>query len=297
VGTFQISESALPHVINLWSANATVIGPRASEDGDVVFSVLGPSDRPALAAPNPLLPPSRLLGPAARASVPEGPLVLLGVRPCDASAIGRLLAARQATGADALPRVTVVTLACSRPRTTCFCSLVGGGPSDDRGADVVTSDLGGDLLATARTAAGAALLKSGSDVIAKLSPAEATRAHELVTAVGDHRRQLEQRAPEGALEGAAQASEVSAVWTEIEKICLRCEVCARLCPAVAGHPVAERGARPTSWLSRLRRMVEPTGDRPECVGCGRCVRHCPAGIDLRVVLREQELASDFCDPP
>jgi predicted aldo/keto reductase-like oxidoreductase len=38
-------------------------------------------------------------------------------------------------------------------------------------------------------------------------------------------------------------------------------------------------------MHKFRYAVE-NFDRLFCVGCGRCIRHCPAGMDLRTVLKE-----------
>jgi ferredoxin len=284
VSTFQISASALPHLIDAWRRRADVIAPHTAADGEVALAVLGPTDLPDLSFANVVIPPTRLLAEA-RSAAPTGHVVLLGLRPCDAAAI-------RARTADDAASMTIVTLCCARQRASCFCTLVGSGPSDDRGADVVAWELDGDLVMTPRTTAGEALLATAHDVLAELAPAEAERALGLVEVAHEPRGAIDRAGLDAASGSVDDAPLASTVWAELARVCLACEVCTRLCPVIAATPVASA----ERWLSRLRRLLEPSPANPACVGCGRCVRYCPAGIDLRAALREIALAADFCDP-
>jgi sulfhydrogenase subunit beta (sulfur reductase) len=43
------------------------------------------------------------------------------------------------------------------------------------------------------------------------------------------------------------------------------------------------------WRQRIMhkfRYAVENHNHPFCVGCGRCIRNCPAGLDLRTVLKE-----------
>jgi ferredoxin len=37
------------------------------------------------------------------------------------------------------------------------------------------------------------------------------------------------------------------------------------------------------FMHKLKYYVDKYGDGIQCVGCGRCVRHCPVNIDIRRV--------------
>lgn len=287
---YQISDPALPHLIDLWRSREVVLGPRAEAGGEVVLAELDSFAFTRPAAGSLLLSSVHTLLALLERRPPPASIVLFGVSPCDAVAVDALRSARRAAGA--FPAVTIVSLACARPRNSCFCSLVGAGPSDERGADVIACDLEGSLVMEPRTPAGEALLGAGVDVLTELGPAEAAEAFARSAVAHELPGQLER----ADVVDAAKGPRIAEIWDAVDFICLRCGVCDVLCPAVASGGT-EAGARPKHWLARLGRMVEPTGDRPVCTGCGRCVTHCPAGIDLREVLREQAIAADFCDPP
>jgi ferredoxin len=106
------------------------------------------------------------------------------------------------------------------------------------------------------------------------------------------------------------------VWETIAQQCIDCGICTFLCPTchcfdIQDEGSASRGERVRLWdacmfynytkahagqprpqhyrryrqriLHKFRYYPENFG-RTLCVGCGRCIEHCPANIDLRAVL-------------
>jgi len=72
-----------------------------------------------------------------------GRVVLFGVRPCDARGIGFLdrVFGEGANGdnyyASRRESLLVVSLGCSHPLATCFCTTTGGGPFSTEGSDLI----------------------------------------------------------------------------------------------------------------------------------------------------------------
>jgi len=117
---------------------------------------------------------------------------------------------------------------------------------------------------------------------------------------------------------AAKAAFDDPCWQEIGERCLACAACSFLCPTchcfdVQDEVLDQRGRRVRNWdscmfatftlhasghnprpetMQRVRqRLMHKFSYYPEnfgaiaCVGCGRCIRACPAGNDMRQWLR------------
>jgi len=249
----------------------------------------------------------------------RGPVALFGIRSCDLAAIAQhdhILTQRLATDVHYAARrrdTLVVAVACSHPGGTCFCASVGTGPSPKGGYDLaLTEVIDGDghrFVATVGTERGAALLDEIGAVDA--TPADVTAAHRVVErAVASMGRQLETDDLVGLLYGAAESKH----WDDVASRCLACSNCTLVCPTcfcttvtdisdLTGE-VAERhrvwascftqdysyihgGSVRTSTKSRYRQWLthklaawQPQFGSIGCVGCGRCITWCPAGIDL-----------------
>jgi NAD-dependent dihydropyrimidine dehydrogenase PreA subunit len=113
------------------------------------------------------------------------------------------------------------------------------------------------------------------------------------------------------------------VWHKLADECFACGVCAYVCPICHCFDVEDTltiardsGERIRSWEScmladfaavagglnfrgkrherihnwyhhKFSRAVKERG-RPDCVGCGRCITYCPAGIKIHDVIRRCE---------
>jgi sulfhydrogenase subunit beta (sulfur reductase) len=111
------------------------------------------------------------------------------------------------------------------------------------------------------------------------------------------------------------------IWREIGEKCLGCGTCSMVCPTCYCYAVfddlnldADSGQRKRRWDSCLfkdyalvagghnfraecssrvknryfhkqRGFVRQYG-RPSCVGCGRCIVYCPAGVDILEIVRK-----------
>ena len=260
-------------------------------------------------------------GQAQEPRLPDGETFLFGVRPCDARAM--LALDRVFLNGDPpdpyygrlRDKMTVIVLACERPLSTCFCTSVGGGPGDGAGADVLAAALGEDLLLGADTPKGEKWLASITDLLSDATPEAVNKAQEQVRAAED------QIAPVKVDDSAQRlrAAYDSPLWEAASRKCLGCGACSFLCPTCHCFDITDemrhgRGRRVRTWdccayplftlhgsghnprptprerwrqriMHKFRYAVE-NFDIPFCVGCGRCVRSCPAGLDLRTALKE-----------
>lgn len=243
--------------------------------------------------------------------------VLFGLRPCDAAGLRRLddvflddeddpFYARRRAG------TAIVSLACDAARPECFCTAVGGSPAGIEGSDLQLVPLEGSWLVRALTPKGTELVAASSSGWTPASPADWARAEEQRLAVEQSiGRDAISAEWAGVLEGAFDHP----LWETLGERCLSCGICAYVCPSCSCFDVADDGnafcgtrcrfwdsctfagftkhasghnPRPTQ-PSRYRQRVlhkfayfplEHEG-RFMCVGCGRCLRLCPVGIDIR----------------
>ncbi|HUT37024.1 MAG TPA: 4Fe-4S dicluster domain-containing protein [Planctomycetota bacterium] len=250
-------------------------------------------------------------------SAPAGERVVLGCRPCDASALAALDQVFEWDYDDVRyrqhrERTTVVAFACTEPDGHCFCTSVGGSPQGEAGSDVLaypTKD-GGALLKPL-TEKGAQLMERLEGVVQPAPEGAKLPAPPLVKPKFD---------PDKVKPWLDEHFE-DAFWTEATLACVGCGACSYLCPTchcfdIVDEAVWNRGERRRNWdccsfslftlhasghnprasqAARYRQRVmhkfkyfpERFG-RLACVGCGRCVRTCGVGQSLVAVLADIE---------
>ena len=247
------------------------------------------------------------------------PVALLGVRGCDLAAItiqDAVLGGRAAADARYVARRAasfLVAVTCAQPAGTCFCASMGTGPKPGEGADLLVTELldadGHRFLVEVGSAAGQEVLAGLTT--APVAPADRACADAVVaravTAMG---RALDTDDLRDLLYGAAESPH----WNDVATRCLSCTNCTMVCPTcfctgvedvtdltgsvddrhrvwdscfAQEHSQMHGGAVRTSIASRYRQWlthkfaswVDQFG-MSGCVGCGRCITWCPAGIDL-----------------
>ncbi|MBL8292255.1 MAG: 4Fe-4S dicluster domain-containing protein [Bryobacterales bacterium] len=242
----------------------------------------------------------------------------VGVRACEVAAIriqDRVLLEDRYTDLTYRGRRSgafIVAVNCTEAAGTCFCTSMGTGPRVEQGFDLaLTEVVDGSrhlFLMEAGTAAGEEILRGiGHEPAPEGLCAEADRAVERAAV---QRRRIE---TSGLREVLYQNFE-HARWDQVASRCLSCANCTMVCPTCFCTTVedtsdvtgdhAERwrrwdscftqafsyihgGSVRTSVRSRYRQWmthklaswVDQFGT-PGCVGCGRCITWCPAGIDI-----------------
>ena len=254
----------------------------------------------------------------------EDPFVIFGIRACDVRAIDVLdrvflsepvdsyYAARRAQG-------IIVSYACSRPETSCFCKVFGIDAAAPAG-DVVTWMVGQELYWEAKTEKGEALTAQVRDLLTE-GDASAVEAEQ--TAI----RAIIEKLPNSnlSLEGwGAEAADKrfdSPVWEQLYKPCLACGTCTFVCPTCQCYDIKDydtgngvqrfrcwdscmysdftmmaHGNNRTSQMQRFRQRFRhklayyPAKNEGmfSCVGCGRCVDKCPSHLNIVKVIKAFE---------
>jgi len=250
---------------------------------------------------------------------PAHRMAFFGVRPCELAAIA-IQDKVFLSGAHADPiyrarreQALFVVVQCTRAGRTCFCASMGTGPRAESGFDIAMTEVdeGGHhfFVIESGSEKGQALLEKVKTRQARAAESEAAvRVAELaVREMGrsvktDHLPELLRRNPEHPR------------WGEVAKRCMACGNCTQVCPtcfctsvtdvAALGGAEGERirrwdscfspefsyihgGSVRTSVRARYRQwLTHKLGTWHEqfgtsgCVGCGRCITWCPAGIDL-----------------
>ena len=257
------------------------------------------------------------------AAVPPEKYAFIGVRPCDLHAIETLdlvFHKRPGLAIDYTGRrknLFVVVVNCTSAADTCFCEAMGTGPEALSGYDLCLTELPDPVDHRFLIAVGSA---EGMNLVGELKTQSATLS-DLQKVCGLLSDTVKKMA--GKLNIADVKDLLSGLWdhphwSEIAACCLACGNCTMVCPTCFCTTVADtsdlagrRAKRYRRWdscfnlsfstlhggyvrssiaaryrhfvIHKLVTWVDQFG-RPGCVGCGRCITWCPAGIDMTAVV-------------
>jgi sulfhydrogenase subunit beta (sulfur reductase) len=260
------------------------------------------------------------------------PMAFLGVRACEIAALAiydRIFIRGPVPDPSYRARrrnTLIIAVQCGRPAATCFCASMGTGPGVNGGFDLALTELLRDKQHTFLIEGGT---EAGEELLAALPvrPAtedELTEAREQVErSAAAMRRSVDTRGLKEVLIEQLDHPH----WDKIASRCLSCANCTLACPTCFCHTVedvtdltGERAERWQRWDScfnvdfsyihggSVRSSVESRYRQwlthkfatwidqfgtSGCVGCGRCITWCPAGIDVTEELRAlREKATD-----
>jgi ferredoxin len=259
----------------------------------------------------------RILNMAARGL--QGKYAFFGVRACELAAItvqDRVLLGDRYTDATYRGRrqgVFIVAVQCTHASSSCFCTSMGTGPPAEEGFDLALTEIAeGDLIQFVVEVGS----EAGAEILAELdarlaTPEETQRAAELVEeTVASITRRMDTTGIRELLYDNFDHPR----WDDVAGRCLSCANCTLVCPTCFCTSVedgsdvtgvhAERWRRWDScfvqnfsyihggavrmsvksryrqWLThKLAAWIDQFGTSG-CVGCGRCITWCPAGIDI-----------------
>lgn len=248
--------------------------------------------------------------------MPDAPkLAVIGVRACDLAALalqdahflrkGRTDAHYGARRAQ----LFLVAVQCAVPAATCFCASTGDGPTPTVGYDLALAELDEGFVAVAGSAPGRAVLHALG--LAEASPVQIAAAREQGNAAAAAQTR---RLPGRDLREALMARLKHPQWDAVAERCLACGNCTAVCPTCFCHaehdiPALDGASsrherewdscfgethghlhgfnvrpdirtRYRQWLTHKLAGWHDQFGRSGCVGCGRCIAWCPAGIDF-----------------
>jgi|SRR5581483_2544139 len=244
----------------------------------------------------------------------------LGVRACELAAIriqDRVLL--QGPFTDPIyearrDRVFIVAVQCTQAAATCFCASMGTGPQVPAAeVDLTLTEVVNDgdhwFLAEAGSERGRELLAG-----LEYRPSTEAERHTAAAAVADAGRQQTRRMDTAGIRDLLYRNFEHPRWDQVAERCLTCANCTMVCPTCFCTTVedvcdvtgdhAERWrlwdscftmdfshihggsvrtsdkARYRQWMThKLASWIDQFGTSG-CVGCGRCITWCPAGIDI-----------------
>lgn len=240
---------------------------------------------------------------------PAEDFVIFGVRACDCRSFSILDKVFLCDPVDTYyqsrrEHATVVTMACTEPEETCFCTALGIDPTNPAG-DVSCWTIGEDLYLQANT-------EKGEKLVASLSMLTDGEKPEQDTSVFDR---LPLKDIDWSMFGGEHMMERfnSPAWKSLAESCLGCGTCTFVCPTCQCYDVKDFKTkdgvqrfrcwdscmysdftlmsagqpRPTQ-LERFRQrfmhklVYYPSNHEGEfgCVGCGRCLQKCPISMNI-----------------
>ncbi len=252
-------------------------------------------------------------------NIPKGTAIVFGGRPCDVrgfSMFDRVYLAEKNTDVYYKARrenTSFITLACDSTESTCFCHWVDSGPCDSNGSDVLAVPVEDGYLLKALTGTGEKLLGSSLLSEGESKVEEAEKVCKKAAAELGQSPDLSQ-APEKLLE----VFDNMEFWENVSAQCLSCGACTYLCPScycfnITDEAQGMQGTRIRSWDNCMSALftMEASGHNPRptkahrmknrvghkfsyypnlhdgvtsCCGCGRCIKSCPAGMDIREIV-------------
>jgi ferredoxin len=246
------------------------------------------------------------------------PRIIFAIRPCDAQAVQLLdTSFIQEAYTDPLwqerrEKTITVGLGCHEPCHNGFCTTVGYGPFNRAGLDVLLTDLGEVFHVETLTEKGRSLFLSLSEADSQVTEV-ALRVQKMAFDRMNIAFETE------TLKAKLEQNFNSDYWETVSQSCLGCGVCTFLCPTCFCFDIVDetqRRERVRNWDTCMFRTysLEASGHNPRpskvertrqrlshkfvywldqvnqigCTGCGRCVRYCPVGLDIRAMLRQAQ---------
>ena len=249
--------------------------------------------------------------------------IIFGIRPCDAHSF--VLLENFFAFGDVKDEIFLkkrantltIGIGCNTPRSTCFCTSIGGHPFMKDDMDIFLVDLGEKYLVEGVSDKGKELLNRLS-WLADAKKEDIKKAEELSKKSEDL---FETKLDLKDIDKILDPNFEHPIWEEISEICISCGTCSYLCPTCTCFDVIDqndqyhnKGRRIRIWdtcqfclytlhtsghnprnscIERCRnRILHKFCYYPEnydmlgCVGCGRCIQLCPVNNDLRSILEK-----------
>ena len=248
--------------------------------------------------------------------------VVFGVRACDVRAfdvLDRVFLTEPRDSFYAMKREhgTIVSLACTKPAETCFCSAFGITAAEP-GADVSAWKSADALYLKANTDKGERLVASLGDLLESAAD-DAVDAEKAKISKIINKLPLAELSTDAFGGGKTQELFSDPAWDELSATCLGCGTCTFVCPTCQCYDIKDfntgngviryrcwdscmyseftkmaHGNNRLTQKERFRqRFMHKLVYYPEnndglfsCVGCGRCLAKCPISMNIVKVMKK-----------
>lgn len=245
----------------------------------------------------------------------EAPYACIGVRPCDIQALTNL--DRVFMGgpyvdpvySERRARMFILAVNCSNANAHCFCTSMKSGPRTTSGFDLAATELPNVFVIEVGSEAGSQALEgTGWTATTAFDQGRATQA------IQQTERQISRQLKTDDLPTILFDNLEHPRWKDVAVRCLSCGNCTMVCPTCFCSTVTDSieltaqctercrlwdscysvefshvhggNLRPTvrsryrQWLTHKYASWKEQFGVLGCVGCGRCLTWCPAGIDV-----------------
>lgn len=237
------------------------------------------------------------------------PQALIGVRPCDITAMlvqDRVFLADPVEPRYAARRKSlfIVVVNCNAPSANCFCIAAGYDVAAKEQFDIAMTEIADGFVVESGSDKGAVLVEQLQLTIATAQQIQEANTR-LTKARALQTKQLSKLTDDATLSNHPH-------WQNIADRCVGCGTCTQVCPTcfchkqssqettegyeqtrewdscfaenhsfVNGAPLRkDTKSRYQQWLMHKFVYWKDQFDQNGCVGCGRCISWCPAGIDV-----------------
>ncbi|MFH1854043.1 MAG: 4Fe-4S dicluster domain-containing protein [Candidatus Omnitrophota bacterium] len=235
--------------------------------------------------------------------------IVIGARPCEARGLTLLDKLFNSEYKDDFyinnrNRTIVIGLACAKPDESCFCTSMQGSPVETSGMDaLILETIDSRVQSTEYRFILEIITDRGEDLFGSIG-------EEFKEDLKSHKEKLKTLVKK-EIKTPDNMDKVfeSDYWVEVSRSCISCGICTFLCPTCHCFDLVDEeqkrlrcydgcscpdftleasgvNPRPTK-KERYRQRVYHKFDYFKknfgenlCVGCGRCIRHCPVKIDI-----------------
>ncbi|MFW9781369.1 MAG: 4Fe-4S dicluster domain-containing protein [Candidatus Heimdallarchaeota archaeon] len=328
----------IPKFYNELAKNYTIYAP-TKEKGNIIFKKIVNVEDIVLDYLNSKVPPKELLFPKTDILFEykingkeieiediknlDEKRIIFGIRPCDAYSfflLENFFSQGEVKDEIILKRrenTSLIGIACNTPKTTCFCTSVGGHPFKKENFDIFLVDLDNKYIVEGISNKGKKLIKKFS-WLTSATDADIKAAQELAILA---EQSISTKLNLEDIDKVLDPNFNHPIWKEISESCIGCGTCSFLCPTCTCFDVIDekipnenRGRRVRIWdtcqfclyslhtsghnprdstIERCRnRILHKFCYYPEnynllgCVGCGRCIQLCPVNNDLRKIIEK-----------
>jgi len=247
--------------------------------------------------------------------------IIFGCRPCDAkgfSLLDKLFAwggYRDEYYFSRRDKTTIISISCTTPQLTCFCnSFKDSGPTNKTGSDLLLTPMNDMYFVEVVTEKGKRIIEENK-YFEPATGKDVTKKQKIEQFMAEGMpKMIKLDEIKKILDNAFE----SPYWDTVHLPCLKCNICTFICPTCYCFDISDspmgymNGERNRIWdscmsesFTKMAGGVNPRSDSKKrfrqrvmhkfryhvdnfneylCTGCGRCIKYCPVGVDIREVL-------------